>query len=100
MVASVAFGRVKLLARNPDGSIKVSRASRFAAAHPWVVAAASALVIFMWSRFTLGDGLRSSAVVAASLFVLQAILWFPRIGPARRFFDRLIREQAGSERDG
>ena len=87
---------MRLIARNADGSVKVGALSRFALRHPFEVALGSGLAIFGWSQGQAVSSTRGSAEWAAALVVAQLVAWFPRVGVARRYTERLLREQSAS----
>ncbi len=61
----------------------------FALRHPWLVVLVSGLIVGSVVRFN-GSADRTALIVAMLMFALQAILWFPRYGPMRRYTERLL----------
>lgn len=49
--------------------------------------------MFLWARGTLGNSVRESIIPAAAIGVFQLIAWFPRFGPARRHYQRRLKEE-------
>jgi hypothetical protein len=75
---------------------KVGARSRFALRYPWVLALASGAIVLAWCWGVLGLPLTLAAGLAVVTALVVLYLWFPRIGPARRYTERLLEQ----ERDG
>ena len=75
---------------------KVGPPSLFALEHPWLVALASGFVVASVVRFN-GSAERTAVFVGALMFLGQAVLWFPKYGPVRRYTERLLAAQSDQQ---
>ena len=73
--------------------------SRWALGHPILTAIVSSIVIASWTNFTVGDW-RAISGIAATMFLLQLLLWLPEWGPARRRTERMCDVNAREVRHG
>lgn len=61
--------------------------ARFALRHPVLAALNAGLLLGGWNAF-LWRSVFVGAIFGSAVFVLFLVLWFPRVGPARKWVER------------
>jgi hypothetical protein len=75
---------------------RIGRSTTLALKHPWLVAVGSGVLMGCWVAGMLHMTLLQAVVAGCVVALIQVVLWFPRVGPARRHANRIQREEQNS----
>ncbi len=75
---------------------RIGRNTMFALKHPWTVAVGSGVLLGCWAVGMLHMTVWQAVIAGCSLALVQIVLWFPRVGPLRRYAERIQRDEQNS----